>query len=316
MKHNVEVCKSPEKSRAYYRNLVVCGRVWQCPVCASTITEKRRIELTAALAENTYSAALLTFTLQHNAGDNLKGMLTALIEAHRALKSGRAWQDFKREFGWIGSITSLEVTHGANGWHVHKHELGLFNRPLDHDTVRAMENHVKRQWQERIRRQGYNADWKHGATAETTTTAIKDYVAKFGHEPVNTRWTVERELTKSPTKKGKRKGRTPLQLLSDYGEGDKKAGVLFREYHCAFKGRNQLVWSPGLRKLLGLGADKDDLELAAETDASGKVLASLTRAQWKIVCETKNRAQLLDFASKASPEDLESFINDLVNCPA
>src|SRR5882724_9900618 len=34
LREHVEVYSQPDMKRAYYHNLVVCARLWQCPVCA------------------------------------------------------------------------------------------------------------------------------------------------------------------------------------------------------------------------------------------------------------------------------------------
>lgn len=46
----VDLFHNPARSSARYANLIVCSRVWTCPVCAARITEERRRELTLAAA--------------------------------------------------------------------------------------------------------------------------------------------------------------------------------------------------------------------------------------------------------------------------
>lgn len=315
-KTNVEIAKKDGAKRAHYRNLVVCSRIWQCAVCASTITEERRHELTQAIADSTYFPILLTYTLQHKKTDTLTDTLTALLSAYRSLKSGRKWQDFTGEYSWVGSVRSLEVTHGQNGWHPHVHELALLQIPITGAIENGIGRFIKKRWQESVNKQGYDASWQRGADVRTEDHDITEYVAKFGRLPVGTRWTIEHEVTKSPSKRGKMKGNTPMQLLMDYGEGDSKAGRLFVEYARAFKGRNQLVWSRGLRALLGLGAELSDEELTEKDTVNGRVLATLSRSDWKRVLSLKHRAQLLEFASNASEGELADYLNDLLQSEA
>ena len=45
----VEVWHSPGNESAHYGNLMTCGSVWHCPVCAAKITERRRIEIQQAV---------------------------------------------------------------------------------------------------------------------------------------------------------------------------------------------------------------------------------------------------------------------------
>lgn len=311
-KATVEIVKYDGSSHAHYRNLVICSRIWQCPVCAATITEGRRKELTGAIAQSNLYPVLLTYTLRHNTGDKLKDLLDGLLKAFRAYKSGRAWQDFTEEYFWVGSVRALEVTFAANGWHPHIHELALLSVPINTTIEGAITNFVKRRWQAVIRRQNYDATWEHGADVRTEDHEIREYVAKFGKLPKGTRWTVEHELTKSPAKKGRIGGATPMQLLIEYGAGDLKSGRLFIEYSRAFKGRNQLVWSRGLRELLGLGIETSDEELTKDQEGKGKILATLTREQWHKVLACGCRAELLAVASDADEETLFQFIAEIL----
>jgi len=320
-KSNVEIAKREGAKRAHYRNLVVCSRIWQCAVCASTITEQRRLELTNAIATSGLFPVLLTYTLQHKKTDTLTASLSALLSAYRSLKSGRKWQDFTEEYSWVGSVRSLEVTYGANGWHPHVHELALLQIPITGAIEHGIEGFIKLRWQESVNKQGYGASWQRGADVRTEDHEIREYVAKFGRLPQGTRWTVEHEVTKAPSKRGKLKGNTPMQLLWDYGEGDIGAGRLFVEYARAFKGRNQLVWSRGLRALLGLGIELSDEDLTENEATSGRVLATLSRSDWKRVLSLKHRAQLIEYASTHTETELADYLNELlcgeaVNTPA
>lgn len=311
-KSNVEITKRVGARRAHYRNLVVCSRIWQCAVCASTITEKRRLELTDALAKSELFPVLLTYTLQHKKSDPLKESLSALLSAYRSLKSGRNWQEFTEEYSWVGSVRSLEVTHGANGWHPHVHELALLRIPITGAIEHGMSAFLKERWRDMVNQKGYGASLQHGADVRTEDHEIREYVAKFGKLPEGTRWTVEHEVTKSPSKRGKLKGNTPMQLLWDYGQGDKRAGVLFIEYTRAFKGRNQLVWSRGLRAQLGLMENLSDEDITQNEAENGHVLATLSRSDWKQILSLKHRAQLIEFASTHSEAELADYLNEIL----
>ncbi len=75
----------------------------------------------------------------------------------------------------------------------------------------------------------------------TSAEKFDAYIAKWGHEPV-WRGRVGEDGTK---------GATPFDLLRRVDDtGESLPCALFREYAGEFKGRRQLVWSPGLRDLL------------------------------------------------------------------
>lgn len=312
-KTNVEIAKRGGNNNAHYRNLIICSRIWQCPVCAATITENRRKELTKAIATSGLHPVLISFTLQHNKTHKLTDSLKALLDAYRAYKSGRGWQKFAHEYFCVGSVKALEVTYGENGWHCHIHELALFEIPITANVENAINTFVKERWQRSVVAQGRDASWTRGADVRTEQHEIREYVAKFGKLPRGTKWTVEHELTKSPSKKGRIGGATPMQLLIDYGAGDTKSGQLFIEYVGAFKGKHQLQWSKGLRDMLGLGVELTDAELSEREAAKGVILATLTRAQWKVILSSGRRGELLAVASSADNETLIQYIASIID---
>lgn len=80
-KKNVAVNYSPKVKRAHYGNLVICGGVWVCPICAAKITERRRAELEGA-KDDGLSKFMVTYTIQHNKQDKLKKMIEEIVRAH------------------------------------------------------------------------------------------------------------------------------------------------------------------------------------------------------------------------------------------
>lgn len=297
--------------RAHYRNLYQCGSIWTCPVCAGRITEERRFELTEAMSvaqQHGYFGLHLIFTLRHHDGDKLIDLLKALKDAKREFKAGRWFNRLKSQYGWRGSITALEVTHGDNGWHPHQHELVFLDSSLSEADEQAFINAVKARWNAVLEHQGYDASWERGLVVETAHSDLADYVAKFGHEPENPIWSPEHEITKNPVKMGRLKGRTPFQLLDDYDHGDARAGRLFQEYARVFKGRKQLQWSNGLRQLLIVGDEIKDSDLLDQSEPDERVLLALFTDEWKRVLVLKLRAPLLDVASAGKSDVLEAWI--------
>ena len=63
-KSRVEIVHSKQQRRANYCNLIVCGRLWQCPVCAARISEHRRKTLSSQLARLPYLPILITYTVR------------------------------------------------------------------------------------------------------------------------------------------------------------------------------------------------------------------------------------------------------------
>lgn len=310
----VDVLKVAGREGACYAGLQVCGSVWLCPVCAAKVTERRRVELGAGVArwkEQGGLVVLATYTVRHWLGDCLSCVVDGVLEARNKLRSGKANGLFRKRYGVAGSVRSLEVTLGdRNGWHPHIHEL-LFLEP--ESDYRGLQGELLERWGQAVQAAGLRDVNEHGVDVRDTWGAVGDYLAKLGEEPeLPSCWGPEHEVTKAPSKRGRLGGRTPLELLADYTFYlDQTAARRWQEYAGVFKERRQLVWSHGLRKLLGLGVEKADEEVATEISASAVLLAQLTRAQWRVVLANEARGELLNEAATGDPERVWQFLREL-----
>lgn len=300
---HVKVMHSARVGRAHYKNLLVCGSVWQCPVCSAKISERRRVELTSAIERNgRLVPALLTLTIEHTRGHTLKASLSALLKAWKRMTQGKAWMGIRSRFGIVGSIRALEITHGANGWHPHLHVLVIFQGKPDEDELREC---VSARWINSVKKQDRFAN-SHGCDIEFRKKMIGDYVTKFGSQ---SQWTIEHELVKAVSKIAKgEKGLSPFGLLSDYFKGNKHSGRLFKEYARTLKGQRQLCWSKGLRSRLGIGAEKKDEDLAKAIEEDAVLLAVLSRLQWKKVLGNDIRGELLAVAHAGDADKVWEFL--------
>lgn len=279
--------------KASYGNVLTCGNVWLCPCCAEKISRKREIEVCKAIEwaydEMNYKVVMLTFTHEHTRGERLADLRRKHAEALRKFKSGRVWQEIKKKVGYEGCITGNEVTYGLNGWHWHSHML-LF---VKHDIWMTMnEDVLKRHWINCLKKAGAevkdeNAMMEHGLDFLYDCHS-KQYLTKMGRY-----WGAEKEITGGARKRGR--GRSPFELA----DGTKKERALFMEYAKAVSlGNrcNQLVWSKGLKKKVGI-IEKTDEELAAEKEEN-EILGYLSMEEWKLILKYKARAEVLSIAEK------------------
>jgi hypothetical protein len=301
----VDVLYLPESESSAYQGLITCAGVWACPVCSAKITERRRAELAAAIeAHPEYQVVMLTFTLQHTQADKLPELLRALKAAYTLFFNGRTWRRIAHEIGYVGRLRGLEVTVGQNGWHPHIHVLLFLTKPIDVDALKST---LRPRWASVVAKVGRYALTDYGLKIQAEEEVSKTYVAKMGLQDVELPkangkgWTLPHELVKGPAKQAKHGGRSPLQLVADYIGGDEAAGRLWIEYYWAFKGQKQLVWSKGLRALLGLDDELTDEEVEALKEESAIVLAQLSRPQWAIVVANDARAELLNAAATGDP---------------
>jgi len=297
----VDVWINTQSGKAFYGNLETCKSIWVCPVCASKISERRRIELTEGLTTSRdagHHHLLASYTVSHHLGDTLEYVASGMNDAFRRLKSGKSWQLFKQRHGWIGDIKSTEMTYGANGWHFHFHQLIILDHKPTSQELWKFKNELKTRWQSALNQRQFYASWSHGLDIRETDDCIVDYVQKVGN------WTVEHELTKQSVKTGKTKGRTPVQILIDYAEdGLISDADLFREYALLTYRKNQLQWSKGLRNQLDLGEEKSDDDLMDEKEEPAILLANLSSEDWDMLGELQLVGHALLLARTAYSEE-------------
>lgn len=310
---DIEIMKGIHQ-KAFYQGLYVCARVWHCPVCAGKISERRRVELKAAID---YARSMgmrihfVTLTVPHGAGDDVNELLARLSDALKRLSQGKysikrcIEQDLSGEV-LHGYIRALEVTHGQNGFHPHFHMI-LFTSPGIESAY--LEGAYLAAWQRACRLSGLpEPSEQHGVTVQDGSKAA-EYASKWG---------LEDEMTKAHMKQTRRKGATPWGLLRAVLDEDdpdyppERAAALFRVYAEAFTGRRQLYWSNGLRKLLQVSQELTDEELANKAEDEQAVsLATLTSVQWKAIRRFRQEAHILTVA-ESNPVMLEIAILWLV----
>ena len=288
----------------HYSGLTVCGSVWLCPICAAKISEKRRVELKRAVAyarENGYQVLLLTQTIPHYAHQRLKPLLAKFQQARITQRNRKSWKRIAQSVGLVGTLRSLEVTHGENGWHVHTHEL-LFVKSENPINPKVLTAEILPTWQSACESVDLDIPNHHGVDVQDGTYA-EQYVNKWG---------IEEEMTKSHVKHGREGGRTPWDVLRDYlAFGDCDDAELFREFAKAFKGKRQLTWSRGLRDLLHLGVELSDEELAAQEEEQAELLGSLSLVQWRFILAKDARGEVLEVARSGGWNGVLKYLNRL-----
>ena len=305
----VDIHRSATTGKAFYGGgLVVCGKPG-CPVCSAKIQERRRVEI-AKCFDWAYSQGkkivMVTFTFPHGYEDGLKELMTKQAGALTRLRKGRSWDLFKNRIGFDGLIRSLEVTHGANGWHPHTHEAWVVDANAD---VKKITEFVTEQWLSACKKEGLvphgkvGAFRKHAVDVQDNCRA-SDYFAK---QDQTVTWGADRELAKSSTKKGKKSGKSPFQLLELAADGDERAADLYLEYTQAIKGKSVIRWSQGLKGRVGVDELTDE-ELARREDDKADLLALLTLEEWSCVIAHDARAYVLDLAEEKGLTGIKRWI--------
>ncbi|WP_147310522.1 MULTISPECIES: protein rep [Cupriavidus] len=302
----IQVVQSIEYKTASYKGLQTCGSVWVCPVCAAKISERRRVELQAAVALHQAQGGqvlLMTLTTPHGRHDDLAKVLDRQAKALKSFNAGRAAQALFDDMGCIGQIRALEVTHGRkravnNGWHPHYHILLFVRSGVD---LEAFQGRLFERWRDACVKAGLKApSEEHGVRLDDGSKAAS-YASKWG---------LESEMTKGHIKVAK-DGETPFDFLRAYLEDqDKQAAALFVEFATVFKGKRQLHWSRGLKKRFGIGEASDE-EVAAKQDDQAVLLGSISLEQWRAVLRHEGRAIVLELAEKQGWEAVQSYLNSI-----
>jgi hypothetical protein len=308
----VEILKREDRAR--FKGLTLCGSVWHCPVCSARISEVRRQELNIALewsraeaiidAEETGPTVvpvMMTLTARHKRGDKLRAQLDGMKRAKQKLRQSHTWRQMRQRIE--GTITATEVTHGANGWHSHFHEL-LFIVAADDEQARKAVEQLRSEWLRSLAKVGLSG----GRAAFDVQGAGKagEYISKWG---------AGEELTLREAKTGK--GRTPFQLLADAKDGDRQAGALFVEYALAFKGRRQLVWSNGFKKRVGVDEVEDeDAAGEAEDEVLDEIIARISPHDWRELRRRRvDRNALLRAAERGGLIEVQAIIDECMSRP-
>lgn len=304
----VDVLYYSDNERYGYGNLVSCGSVWHCPICAPKITEYRRVELAAAIVEvkrREGEAFMLTLTYRHDCDLPLFESVEKFYKARASFTASKAFKETMQAIGAIGRIFSTEVTWGQNGWHPHLHMLILAKQCGD-DALAKIER-LRDYWGKHVFKAGLGHINEHGFDVQNGDYAA-EYVAKYGREPKLSTWSASHELAKSHVKVAKGDNITPFGMLdllaskSAIEVGNRIVGPdeligLFREYAIEFQGRQQLFWSPKLREKLGIEAERTDEEIA-EGEGERDVIGTLNLDEWREVLRLNARGQILTMLAK------------------
>ena len=291
------------KEVAHYTNLQWCGSVWLCPDCSYRITQERKKELSDAMKacrDKRLHVAMLTLTVPHYLGDDLRTLLKKMSKAKHALWTNRDSRHyFSENFPMVGHITATEVKYSDNnGWHPHFHILIFLENKYQDEDIALLQNELYELWADKCVKAGLGKPSKaHGLDLKigSKDDVLADYISKWG---------LAEEMTQAHQKIGKknRQSLTVWEILDlsrmEVSTKD-KYGHLFSVYASAFKGRRQLFWSKGLKELLKV-EEKSDEQLANKhtqdelQDEIFEEVISLTEQDWWAICFHRLRVEFLE----------------------
>lgn len=282
------------REKTNWGNLQRCGSVWSCPVCAKQITEERRAEMGQLIKyweqQEKSDIKLMTLTFSHSKDEPLKVLLRKLKNAITMFFGGRQFKDLSKLCKIQYKVRSLEVTYGSNGWHPHFHIL-LLTHDTD-DLAYAYRDRLAKYWMHCCESKGLKSpSMKHGLDIRDGSYA-EEYVAKWG---------LDYEMTKGHVKRGRKESLSPFDLLQlsieDQEIFEKLPSKLWQEFALSMKGARQLVWSRGLKKLVGIG-EKSDEEIANETDEESITLREVDQITFDLLIKYQKRHEFLEWQKR------------------
>jgi len=288
--NKIQVVLSRSTGRAYYKGLITCGSVWDCPICSAKISARRSEEIKQAV-ENWYDmggiVVMVTYTMRHNLGDSLKNVSRVITDAIRFVHSGAPYGRIKQKYNITGSISATEILFNpVNGWHYHKHQL-LFIKSSELDYLK-LEKWLFARYNKYLGLNGYGALSGIGVKVSPPqdNENLSDYITKWG---------LENELTADNKESG---SFHPFELLDD-----EKYHARFVEYSRVMYGKRRLTWSRGLRDILGLAVELTDEQLAEQSELIEDdqiELVLIPGNYWRYIVKNNLRSKLLDMAENGS----------------
>jgi hypothetical protein len=226
--------------------------------------------------------AMLTLTVPHDSGENLTEVFRKLSKIKKQMFLLRPWRSLGKCLD--GHITVLHILHGKNGWHPHIHML-LFFKP---ESPVPEESEVSNIWLTAMLKQGLAVSFDHSASFKLFESAN----------------TVGYYLCGRNDKKNK--GRNIFEIIASAILKNNYSDLnLLQEYALAVKGRHNVSWSKGLRRLSGLHEKKGNTEMKPE------IIVSMSASDWKAINYAGCKEYLSSVAFQYGVEAFQAELCDI-----
>lgn len=175
--------------RARVSSIWRCGNANICPICADRAARKqaaRISNLVRTVLDGGGGALFLSNTVGHTYLESFATVADRLADVGSVLTNGR-YAISRTLPGYLGAITTLEVTHGRNGWHPHHHRIIFLDHVPDPATIAAHTDRWRRLLVDRADAVGVHVEAAHCLDVQIVDhDAVGAYVAKIAHELADT----------------------------------------------------------------------------------------------------------------------------------
>lgn len=335
----IDLKKNLGSKKAHYTSLQTCGSVWTCPVCASKISEVRKNEIDELLCKTDGKTHIfITYTLPHYKGQSCSEVRKKLMSSRRKMK---AFKSLKSDTSFIpykklmnhyhidGSVTTIDVTYGRNGWHVHAHELLIFEDKIPENEEKRFHGILFQNWKKAIILN--NVDIKNGEAFRRRAVVTEfckgnishrysSYISKIekSHDVENA-WGIAAELSKGHLKladfENQKKGSvpdniTPFGMLAAMAQDRNmysQFSHIFYEYSQAMKGGRFIFFSKDLKRKYGISEIKDE-DIMQVKDVLAEFYGFFEVSEWNQIKKNKLRGWIIQ-NSELSFEELQTDLS-------
>jgi len=284
-----------------------CSSMWSCPVCSAKIGYGRRDEVVKGLQNwrrisPNNRVLFMTLTFRHNSTQSLEFLWDSLTIAWRKLLQGRGWQRIRNHYGIRSMIRAVEVTHGANGWHVHLHVALLLSGTVETDNL---QDEIYGRWSYLLADLGLSSLPGIGVDIRRSydESGLGQYMTK-----------IAQELTGAALKSG-RTSRTPFAILASLAERTSEDPdrdlALWIEYMTVSKGRHGVVWGTGLRQYLHIDETTDEQLAHLEPQSIELDSIRVSSRMWTKICIYGKLHTLLHLMVEEGPLAAERYIDQV-----
>ena len=226
------------KKKVHKSGIVRCNLTWACSNCRQIALHEKRQQLRFVTEKSKSDLIMLTLTMPHSRSDRLVEMMGTLKKAWNRFRNDRQLKEIQSRYGYDWGVSTIEVTHGKNGFHPHLHVLfGL--KDWQSKALESVSVAIQEIWVRVCDAFRNNRSIATSNVHATRVTEVKDefveYVAK---------WSIYNEITdSSQMKKGKNGNKSIAQIELEATEEYEKTGrvsrslfLILREYYEAMTG--------------------------------------------------------------------------------
>lgn len=220
-----------------------CHSLCECPLCATTAAHRRADLLRELIRRYEYDGGglvyMLTATMRHSYGDDLRELREALVKLWRRTHStGKQAGKMHERLGLEGTVRAMEVSWGMNGWHPHLHVLLFCRTPMSRAELTDAEDWYFERWRRFSPKFGIAEPLRERAIQITKCHQV-DYVTKM----LRVGWSLADELTRGASKGHKNGNRDPWSFLAGAADGDEADAARWNRWCTGIRGARWLVVS-------------------------------------------------------------------------